>query len=224
MCTFEGPGASNTTKIPREDPKRGKKENCGGRVKKKARNFGALSHRSSKPDLWPQLVCHRFFLRLNSPFAHSVDQPRILCQSVCETRCHAACVAPCGAPLGWLHQRICGDSDCACRGQHACPASFRSPRDLVRHVLWDIACADSGEPSDRVHCFLALSSARLHGEDDQSAPVGCGQFVSAPTQHRPLPRAVVVRLKERADQGDVHSDLCTPETRKILGEDLMSRR
>ena len=35
-CTFEDPGASNTTKIPREDPQREKKsENGGGRGNKK---------------------------------------------------------------------------------------------------------------------------------------------------------------------------------------------
>ena len=34
--TFQGPGASNTTKIQREDPPREgrKKENCGGRGQK----------------------------------------------------------------------------------------------------------------------------------------------------------------------------------------------
>ena len=101
------------------------------------------------------------------------DLPRILCQQACETRCHAACVAPCGAPLRWLHQRS-GESDRACRGQHACPASFPSPRDLVCHVLWDIACAGNGELSDRVHRFL--SSTHLDGEDHQSAPLGCGQL------------------------------------------------
>ena len=39
--TIEGPGASNTTKIPRKDPKEREKriKNCGGRVKN-ARNFG----------------------------------------------------------------------------------------------------------------------------------------------------------------------------------------
>ena len=40
-CTFERPGASNTTKIPREDPQREEEnEFSGGRGKKKARNFG----------------------------------------------------------------------------------------------------------------------------------------------------------------------------------------
>ena len=39
-CTFEGPGASNTTKIPREDPQREKKNENGGGRGKKARNFG----------------------------------------------------------------------------------------------------------------------------------------------------------------------------------------
>ena len=40
--TFERPGASNTTKIPREDPERGKKRTnlVAGEWKKKARNFG----------------------------------------------------------------------------------------------------------------------------------------------------------------------------------------
>ena len=41
-CTFERPAASNTTKIPREDPQRGKKRTnfAAGQGKKKARNFG----------------------------------------------------------------------------------------------------------------------------------------------------------------------------------------
>ena len=39
-CTFEGPGASNTTKIPREDPE-GRKERILRRERgKRARNFG----------------------------------------------------------------------------------------------------------------------------------------------------------------------------------------
>ena len=47
-CTFQGPGASNTTKIPRKDPReRRKKENCGGRREKKARNFGPPTLRGS---------------------------------------------------------------------------------------------------------------------------------------------------------------------------------
>ena len=41
-CTFEGPGASNTTKIPRERPKEREKrmKNCGGRGKKKREILG----------------------------------------------------------------------------------------------------------------------------------------------------------------------------------------
>ena len=43
-CTFEVPGASNTTKIPREGPPRERRERkgatMGGRGKKKARNCG----------------------------------------------------------------------------------------------------------------------------------------------------------------------------------------
>ena len=41
-CTFERPGASNTTKNSTKGPTRDgeKNENCGGRGKKKARNFG----------------------------------------------------------------------------------------------------------------------------------------------------------------------------------------
>ena len=41
-CTFTGPGASNTTKIPREDPQRERKkksENVGGRGEKKKREI-----------------------------------------------------------------------------------------------------------------------------------------------------------------------------------------
>ena len=42
-CTFQGPCASNTTKIPRKRPKdRGKRiKNCGGRGKKKSAKFWA---------------------------------------------------------------------------------------------------------------------------------------------------------------------------------------
>ena len=130
---------------------------------------------------------------------------------VCETRCDAACVAPCGAPLGWLHQRS---------GESACPASF--PRDLVCHVLWDIACAGTGELWDRVHPFLAPSSARLDGDDDQSAPLGCDQlwvtrFLDMPCSllHStvPLPR-LHCKTKETSTRK------CAHPTRKILGEDL----
>ena len=40
-CTFEGLGASNTTKIPREDTQRDtKKSETGGGRRKKSRNFG----------------------------------------------------------------------------------------------------------------------------------------------------------------------------------------
>ena len=40
-CTFKGPAASNTTKIPREDTQREKKSEKGtGRGEEKARNFG----------------------------------------------------------------------------------------------------------------------------------------------------------------------------------------
>ena len=40
-CTFHGPGASNTTKIPREDPREGRKERILWREREqKARNFG----------------------------------------------------------------------------------------------------------------------------------------------------------------------------------------
>ena len=41
-CTFERPGASNTTKIPRKRPKEReeKMKNCGGRVKKKREILG----------------------------------------------------------------------------------------------------------------------------------------------------------------------------------------
>ena len=47
-CTFQGSDASNTTtKIPRKDPKREKIENCGGKGKKKARNFGPPTLRGS---------------------------------------------------------------------------------------------------------------------------------------------------------------------------------
>ena len=45
-CTFERPGASNTTKIPRKGPTREgeKNKNCGGRRKKKRKILGP--HRS----------------------------------------------------------------------------------------------------------------------------------------------------------------------------------
>ena len=47
-CTFQGPGASNTTKIPRKDPKREKEERKLWREEgKKARNFGPPTLRGS---------------------------------------------------------------------------------------------------------------------------------------------------------------------------------
>ena len=55
-CTFEGPGASNTTKIPREDPQRGKKRmNFAAGEGKKARNFGPPPF---GPPLFLGLVLH----------------------------------------------------------------------------------------------------------------------------------------------------------------------
>ena len=59
-CTFEGPGASNTTKIPREDPQREKKsENGCGRGGKKLEILGP-------PPFEPQLLTPYFFLGLGS--------------------------------------------------------------------------------------------------------------------------------------------------------------
>ena len=46
-CTFQGPGASNTTKIPRKDPKRVKEERKLWRRREKARNFGPSTFRGS---------------------------------------------------------------------------------------------------------------------------------------------------------------------------------
>ena len=60
-CIFEGPGASNTTKIQREDTQRGKKRTkfVAGEGKK-ARNFGPPTLRASNPSgphwVWP-LAC-----------------------------------------------------------------------------------------------------------------------------------------------------------------------
>ena len=52
--TCERPGASNTTKIPREDPQRGKKRtNFAAGEGKKARNFGPPTLRA--PNLRPPL-------------------------------------------------------------------------------------------------------------------------------------------------------------------------
>ena len=46
-CTFDGPGASNTTKIPREDTQREKKNETGAGDGKKAKNFGRSGGRGS---------------------------------------------------------------------------------------------------------------------------------------------------------------------------------
>ena len=56
-CTFEGPGASNTTTIPREDPRERKKERKWGRERgKKVQNLGPPTfgpHPSgSQPFVW----------------------------------------------------------------------------------------------------------------------------------------------------------------------------
>ena len=48
--TYEGPGVSNTTKIPREDPEREKKENGSGRGKKSAKSWAP--HPLAPPTLW----------------------------------------------------------------------------------------------------------------------------------------------------------------------------
>ena len=51
-CTFQEPGASNTPKIKRKDPKREKKrkqENCGGRGKNKGEISGPPTLRSPPP-------------------------------------------------------------------------------------------------------------------------------------------------------------------------------
>ena len=49
-CTFEGPGASNTTKIPRKDPQeREERVNICGGEGKKARNFGPPTLRGPTP-------------------------------------------------------------------------------------------------------------------------------------------------------------------------------
>ena len=49
-CTFQAPSASNTTKIHEGTPKRGrKKENCGGRGKKKSAKFWAPTLRGDPP-------------------------------------------------------------------------------------------------------------------------------------------------------------------------------
>ena len=60
-CAFQGPGASNTTKIPREDPprERRKNENCGGRKKKSAK-FWALPTFGPQP-LGPHTLGPHFF-------------------------------------------------------------------------------------------------------------------------------------------------------------------
>ncbi len=72
-CTFQGPGASNTTKIPRKRPKEREKrmKNCGGRGKKKREILGP--HPSGPPPFGaPQLrgrvilayMCVRLLVRL----------------------------------------------------------------------------------------------------------------------------------------------------------------
>ena len=51
---FRGPGASNTTEIPREDPQRHKKsEMVAGEEKKKARNFGPSTLLGATPSAPP---------------------------------------------------------------------------------------------------------------------------------------------------------------------------
>ena len=50
-CTFEGPGTSNTTKIPRKDPREGRKnEFCGGRGEKHAKFL--VPHLLGPPPFW----------------------------------------------------------------------------------------------------------------------------------------------------------------------------
>ena len=90
---------------------------------------------------------------------------------ISESWCRAAYVAPSVAPLGWLHW-----GKAAKATAHVVASMRVSPRDLAGHVPWDIPCAGDGKLSNRVHCFLAPSTARLDGEDDQSASLRCGQL------------------------------------------------
>ena len=63
MCTFQGPGASNTIKIPRKDPKREKKERKLWREREKKREIlGFLAPPFWAPHFWPPL-----FLGLGPP-------------------------------------------------------------------------------------------------------------------------------------------------------------
>ena len=70
-CSFQGPGASNTTKIPRKDPQERKKENCGGREKKREILFPHPSslHPSGPTVRGPTLQDELF----GAPFLHEPE-------------------------------------------------------------------------------------------------------------------------------------------------------
>ena len=83
-CAFDGPGASNTTRIPREDPQREEKnEFCGGRGKKSAKFWASPTLRPpTLPNLHPSNPTFRAFQPSNptssvfgSPLGHHPSPP-----------------------------------------------------------------------------------------------------------------------------------------------------
>ena len=72
-CTFESPGASNTTQNPREDPQRGEKnEFCGGTGKKKREILGPT------PTLRTPILRTPTFLHPPTPTQNTQKKPEQL--------------------------------------------------------------------------------------------------------------------------------------------------
>ena len=113
-------------------------------------------------------------------------------------------------------------------------ASMRVQRRSQAHETWrDMSRTGDGKLSNHVHCFLAPSTARLDGEDDQSASlrrgqlwVGCLLDVSCSLQHNTPSTSAACGC----GSPELHNALtrvtstasCAPPARKILGEDLHS--
>ena len=100
--------------------------------------------------------------------------PWILCHQIGESWCRAAYVAPRIAPLGRLNQG-------AAKATAHVVANMRVQRRSQTHETC-VSCTVKHPVHGRwradkhVHCFLDPSTARLNGEDDQSASLRYGQL------------------------------------------------
>ena len=108
---------------------------------------------------------------MNSLSVHSVEHP-----------CHLCLARPSAMPPVWHHvvHHFDGSTREVAKATAHVEASMRVQRCSQAHTWCVMYCgtsrAGNGELSDRVHRFFVPSSARLDGEDHQSAPLGCGQL------------------------------------------------